>query len=173
MTGAERGERSGRGIVQLQSISSPDPPDPPDPPEPPEPPEPFPVPPVASETTSPVTVSLPFLMACVTCTDLVPTVKVSVTTPKFPLLSGEHVTLLFFLSTVNCDPATLWTSMYLHVKVFFFATTSLDASNFCGFGLGFFPASTMTMVSKRKRSAKPFGAFISLDCLHQSWQVHQ
>merc|ERR550532_374825 len=58
MTGAERGERSGRGIVQLQSISSPDT----DPPEPPaEPPEPFPVPPVASETTSPVTVSLPFL----------------------------------------------------------------------------------------------------------------
>merc|ERR1719458_1625398 len=72
MTGAERGERSGRGIVQLQSISSPDtdPPEPPEPPEPPpeppEPPEPFPVPPVASETTSPVTVSLPFLMACVT-----------------------------------------------------------------------------------------------------------
>merc|ERR1719500_699646 len=58
MTGAERGERSGRGIVQLQSISSPDT----DPPEPPEPPEPFAVPPVASETTSPVTVSLPFLM---------------------------------------------------------------------------------------------------------------
>merc|ERR1719178_119080 len=92
MTGADD-ERSGRGIVQLQSISSPDtdppeppeppvppvppePPDPPDPPEPPEPPpeppEPFPVPPAASETTSPVTVSFPF-----------------------------------FLSTVNCDPATL------------------------------------------------------------------
>merc|ERR550519_3173815 len=80
MTGADD-ERSGRGIVQLQSISSPDtdppeppeppvppePPDPPDPPEPPpEPPEPFPVPPAASETTSPVTVSFPFLMACVT-----------------------------------------------------------------------------------------------------------
>merc|ERR1719458_2450961 len=77
MTGADD-ERSGRGIVQLQSISSPDtdppeppeppvPPVPPEPPEPPpEPPEPFPVPPVASETTSPVTVSLPFLMACVT-----------------------------------------------------------------------------------------------------------
>merc|ERR1719500_1238600 len=74
MTGADN-ERSGRGIVQLQSISSPDtdppeppvPPVPPEPPEqPPEPPEPFPVPPVASETTSPVTVSLPFLMACVT-----------------------------------------------------------------------------------------------------------
>merc|ERR1719275_399986 len=72
MTGADD-ERSGRGIVQLQSISSPpvppEPPDPPDPPEPPEPPpeppEPFPVPPAASETTSPVTVSLPFLMACV------------------------------------------------------------------------------------------------------------
>merc|ERR1719341_1235308 len=50
MTGADD-ERSGRGIVQLQSISSP-----------PEPPEPFPVPPAASETTSPVTVSFPFLM---------------------------------------------------------------------------------------------------------------
>merc|ERR550519_2722909 len=70
MTGADD-ERSGRGIVQLQSISSPDtdppePPVPPVPPEPPDPPDPFPVPPVASETTSPVTVSLPFLMACVT-----------------------------------------------------------------------------------------------------------
>merc|ERR1719341_2887218 len=65
MTGADD-ERSGRGIVQLQSISSPEPPDPPDPPDPPEPPEPFPVPPTASETTSPVTVSFPFLMACVT-----------------------------------------------------------------------------------------------------------
>merc|ERR550539_2031366 len=70
MTGADD-ERSGRGIVQLQSISSPDtdppePPEPPVPPVPPEPPEPFPVPPAASETTSPVTVSLPFLMACVT-----------------------------------------------------------------------------------------------------------
>merc|ERR1712037_550671 len=67
MTGADD-ERSGRGIVQLQSISSPDtdPPEPPEPPVPPVPPEPFPVPPVASETTSPVTVSLPFLMACVT-----------------------------------------------------------------------------------------------------------
>merc|ERR1712210_304407 len=72
MTGADD-ERSGRGIVQLQSISSPDtdppePPEPPVPPEPPEPPpeppEPFPVPPAASETTSPVTVSFPFLMAC-------------------------------------------------------------------------------------------------------------
>merc|ERR1719500_1125093 len=61
MTGADD-ERSGRGIVQLQSISSPDT----DPPEPPDPPEPFPVPPAASETTSPVTVSFPFLMACVT-----------------------------------------------------------------------------------------------------------
>merc|ERR1719178_142125 len=56
MTGADD-ERSGRGIVQLQSISSPDtdPPEPPVPPEPPEPPpeppEPFPVPPAASETT--------------------------------------------------------------------------------------------------------------------------
>merc|ERR1719178_380683 len=66
MTGADD-ERSGRGIVQLQSISSPDtdPPEPPVPPEPPEPPpeppELFPVPPVASETASPVTVSLPFL----------------------------------------------------------------------------------------------------------------
>merc|ERR1719341_3081604 len=69
MTGADD-ERSGRGIVQLQSISSPDT-DPPEPPEPsvppvppeppPEPPEPFPVPPAASETTSPVTVSFPFL----------------------------------------------------------------------------------------------------------------
>merc|ERR1712037_549396 len=57
MTGADD-ERSGRGIVQLQSISSPDT----DPPEPPEPPVP---PPAASETTSPVTVSFPFLMACV------------------------------------------------------------------------------------------------------------
>merc|ERR550519_433240 len=70
MTGADD-ERSGRGIVQLQSISSPDtdppePPVPPEPPEPPDPPEPFPVPPAASETTSPVTVSFPFLMACVT-----------------------------------------------------------------------------------------------------------
>merc|ERR1719341_2757446 len=54
MTGADN-ERSGRGIVQLQSISSP--PVPPEPPDPPDPPEPFPVPPVASETTSPVTVS--------------------------------------------------------------------------------------------------------------------
>merc|ERR1719331_2340305 len=64
MTGADN-ERSGRGIVQLQSISSPDtdPPEPPEPPVPPEPPDP-PDPP--SETTSPVTVSLPFLMACVT-----------------------------------------------------------------------------------------------------------
>merc|ERR1719500_1095943 len=78
MTGADD-ERSGRGIVQLQSISSPDT-DPPEPPDPPDPPEPFPVPPAASETTSPVTVSFPFLMACVTRTDLVPTVKVSVTT---------------------------------------------------------------------------------------------
>merc|ERR1712037_480199 len=57
MTGADD-ERSGRGIVQLQSISSPDT-------DPPEPPEPPPVPPAASETTSPVTVSFPFLMACV------------------------------------------------------------------------------------------------------------
>merc|ERR1719339_671799 len=74
MRGADD-ERSGRGIVQLQSISSPDtdPPEPPEPPvppvppePPPEPPEPFPVPPAASETTSPVTVSFPFLMACVT-----------------------------------------------------------------------------------------------------------
>merc|ERR1712037_258522 len=57
MTGADD-ERSGRGIVRLQSISSPDtdppeppvPPVPPVPPEPPpEPPEPFPVPPAASE----------------------------------------------------------------------------------------------------------------------------
>merc|ERR1719500_1290458 len=66
MKGADD-ERSGRGIVQLQSISSPDtdppvPPVPPEPPEPPDPPEPFPVPPTASETTSPVTVSFPFLM---------------------------------------------------------------------------------------------------------------
>merc|ERR1719339_773299 len=49
MTGADD-ERSGRGIVQLQSISSPDtdppvPPEPPDPPDPPEPPEPPPEPP--------------------------------------------------------------------------------------------------------------------------------
>merc|ERR1719341_2644688 len=76
MTGADN-ERSGRGIVQLQSISSPDtdppeppeppvPPVPPEPPDPPDPPEPPGPPPVASETTSPVTVSLPFLMACVT-----------------------------------------------------------------------------------------------------------
>merc|ERR1719341_401712 len=57
MTGADD-ERSGRGIVQLQSISSPDT-DPPEPPDPPDPPEPFPVPPAASETTSPVTVSFP------------------------------------------------------------------------------------------------------------------
>merc|ERR1719458_2421739 len=67
MTGADD-ERSGRGIVQLQSISSPDtdppePPVPPVPPDPPDPPDPFPVPPAASETTSPVTVSFPFLMA--------------------------------------------------------------------------------------------------------------
>merc|ERR1719331_3259104 len=53
MTGADD-ERSGRGIVQLQSISSPDtdppePPEPPEPPDPPDPPEPFPVPPAASE----------------------------------------------------------------------------------------------------------------------------
>merc|ERR1719222_946581 len=78
MTGADD-ERSGRGIVQVQSISPPDtdppeppeppvppvPPEPPDSPDPPEPPEPPPVPPAASETTSPVTVSFPFLMACV------------------------------------------------------------------------------------------------------------
>merc|ERR1719178_618774 len=46
MTGADD-ERSGRGIVQLQSISSPDtdPPEPPEPSVPPVPPEPPPEPP--------------------------------------------------------------------------------------------------------------------------------
>jgi len=48
-------------------------------------------------------------------------------------------------------------SMYLQVKVFFFATTSLTSSNFCGFGLeGFFPAATIAMAAKRQRRAKPF-----------------
>merc|ERR1719341_1113606 len=42
MTGAddpERADMSGRGIVHVQSISSPEPPEPPVPPAPPEPPE--------------------------------------------------------------------------------------------------------------------------------------
>ena len=48
----ESADMSGRGIVHVQSISSPDTPEPPDPPPeppdpPPEPPEPFPDPPVA------------------------------------------------------------------------------------------------------------------------------
>merc|ERR1712046_20672 len=124
---------SGRGIVQVQSISSPDtvdppeppeplpdPPEPPEPPEPPdplEPPEPLEPPPELPDPEEPsvpltmstaVIVSFPFLITWVTWTVVVLTVKDSVTFSGFPLLSGEHFTSLFFLSTTMTAPATLY-----------------------------------------------------------------